>query len=68
VGGVAGAGGQPSVAPIVLLLVDASFSMFQSSVWTPTYEALMGADGPIERYQDRVRFGFASYRGPGQTS
>lgn len=66
--GVAGAGGQPTVAPIVLLLVDASFSMFQSSVWTPTYEALMGAGGPIERYQDRVRFGFASYRGPGQTS
>jgi hypothetical protein len=42
--------------------------MFQASVWTPTFEALTGADGPIERYQDRVRFGFASYRGPGQRS
>ncbi len=28
----------------------------------------MGADGPIERYQDRVRFGFAGYRGPGRVS
>jgi hypothetical protein len=27
----------------------------------------MGAGGPIERYQHLVRFGFAGYRGPGQT-
>jgi hypothetical protein len=42
--------------------------MFAPSVWTPTYEALMAADGPIERFQDRVRFGFAGYRGPGQNA
>jgi hypothetical protein len=50
----------------VLLLIDGSLSMFLASAWAPTYEVLTGADGPIERYQDRVRFGFASYRGPGQ--
>ena len=65
-GGEAGAGGAASEPPLVLLLVDGSFSMFADSVWTPTYEALTGADGPIERFQDRVRFGFASYRGRGQ--
>jgi hypothetical protein len=54
--------------PIVLLLIDGSFSMFAQSVWTPTFEALMGAGGPVERYQDRVRFGFAGYRGPGQNA
>jgi hypothetical protein len=42
--------------------------MFAPSVWMPTYEALLGAGGPVERYQDRVRFGFAGYRGPGQTA
>ena len=68
-GAAAGAGGAPAeTPPVVLLLVDASFSMFQSTVWSPTYEALMGAGGPVERYQDRVRFGFASYRGSGQRS
>jgi hypothetical protein len=64
-----GASGAPAeTPPIVLLVIDGSFSMFQSSVWTPMYDALMGPDGPIERYDERVRFGFASYRGPGQTS
>jgi hypothetical protein len=52
----------------VLLLIDGSYSMFAASVWAPTYEALMGVGGPVERYQARVRFGFASYRGPGQTA
>jgi hypothetical protein len=50
------------------LLVDGSFSMFEDDVWTPLYDALLGAGGPIERYQERVRFGFASYRGPGGTN
>jgi hypothetical protein len=54
--------------PVVLLLIDGSFSMFGASVWTPTFDALMSAGGPIERYQDRVRFGFAGYRGPGQNA
>ncbi len=66
-GGNGGEGGTPEEEPpIVLLLVDGSFSMFAPSVWAPTYEALLGPGGPVERYQDRVRFGFAGYRGPGQ--
>jgi hypothetical protein len=54
--------------PTVLLLMDASSSMFDMQVWSPTYEALLGPAGPIEEYQDRVRFGFASYRGTARTS
>jgi len=50
------------------LLLDGSTSMYDRQVWQPTYEALTGAGGPLERYQDRVRFGFSSYRGRGQTS
>jgi hypothetical protein len=69
--GEAGAGGYagaPPESPIVLLLVDGSYSMFLADAWLPTYNALVSADGPIGRYQDRVRFGFASYRGPGQVA
>jgi hypothetical protein len=66
--GGGGEGGEPPEPPFVLLLVDGSFSMFASSVWRPTYEAIMGEGGPVERYQDRVRFGFAGYRGRGQSS
>lgn len=75
VGGVAGAAGEGGAggvsmveSPVVLLLIDASFSMFSGAVWRPTFDALMSENGPIERYQDRVRFGFASYRGPGRNA
>jgi hypothetical protein len=61
-------GGAFHEPPVVLLLLDGSSSMYDSQVWTPTYEALTGASGPIARYQDRVRLGFASYRGATQTS
>jgi hypothetical protein len=67
-GGAGTGGGPPDDAPVVLLLMDASFSMFAGSVWAPTYEALLGEGGPIERYENRVRFGFSSYRGPGQVA
>jgi hypothetical protein len=65
--GRAGEGGAPNTPPLVLLLLDGSTSMYDRQVWTPTYEALTGPDGPLERFQNRVRFGFASYRGAGQT-
>jgi len=65
---VAGAAGAESDAPFVLLLLDGSTSMYDRQVWQPTYEALTGAGGPLERYQARVRFGFSSYRGRGQTA
>lgn len=67
-GGEAGSAGAPFDPPSVLLLIDGSTSMYDRQVWTPTYEALAGPAGPLERFQDRVRFGFASYRGAGQTS
>lgn len=69
VAGLAGAGGAPpEEPPIVVLLVDASFSMFQSDVWAPTFEALTGPGGPLERYQQQIRLGFASYRGSGRSN
>jgi len=67
-GGQAGSGGQVSEPPLVLLLLDGSTSMYDRQVWAPTYEALTGPDGPLERFQDRVRFGFASYRGRGAST
>lgn len=69
-GGVAGApvgGSPPAAPPAVLLLIDGSTSMLARQVWNPTYEALMGESGPIQEYQHRVRFGFASYRGTSRT-
>jgi len=66
--GSAGAGGAWHEPPVVLLLLDGSSSMYDSQVWTPTYEALTGASGPLARYQDRARFGFVSYRGASQTT
>jgi hypothetical protein len=57
-----------SDAPIVLLLLDGSTSMYDPPVWTPTFEALTGPDGPLARFQDRVRFGFVSYRGAGEST
>jgi len=66
--GEAGAGGAPLDPPSVLLLLDGSTSMYDRQVWSPTYEALTGPGGPLDRFQRRVRFGFASYRGAGQTA
>lgn len=72
VGGVGGndggSGGAPVDAPVVLLLLDASTSMYDRQVWAPTYEALTGPGGPFETYQHQVRLGFASYRGVNETS
>lgn len=65
--GEGGSGGESFEPPFVLLLLDGSTSMYDGQVWTPTYEALTGPGGPLDLFQDDVRFGFASYRGAGQT-
>jgi hypothetical protein len=54
--------------PLVLLMVDGSTSMYDAQVWAPTFEAVTATDGPIARYEGRVRFGFASYRGDVRTA
>ncbi len=54
------------VTPTVLLLVDNSSSMFEPAdkLWTPLYNVLMKpGDGIVASLQDKVRFGFTSYRG-----
>lgn len=65
--GAAGEGGASAEPPYVLLLLDGSTSMYDAQVWTPTYEALTGPAGPLARYEKRVRFGLASYRGAVRT-
>jgi hypothetical protein len=66
--GEGGTAGAPFDPPTVLLLLDGSTSMYDRQVWVPTYEALTGPGGPLDRFQDRVRFGFTSYRGAGQST
>jgi hypothetical protein len=75
-GGEAATGGRPpgcndkdvqtvEVVPTVLLLVDTSGSMFQprAQLWDPLYNALMDpAQGVVASLQDKVRFGFTSYK------
>ena len=54
------------VTPTVLLLVDNSSSMFEprDKLWDPLYNVLMKpATGIVASLQDKVRFGFTSYRG-----
>jgi hypothetical protein len=53
------------VTPTVLVLVDNSSSMFEprAELWDALYNALMDDMGPIALLQDRIRFGFASYKG-----
>jgi len=54
------------VTPTVLLLVDNSSSMFEprTELWDPLYNVLMKpATGIVASLQDKVRFGFTSYRG-----
>jgi hypothetical protein len=56
------------VTPTVLLLVDNSSSMFDTPQanppWPVLYSALMDATmGVVAPLQDKVRFGFASYKG-----
>ncbi len=53
------------VTPTVLLLVDNSSSMFSPmDFWTPLQNVLMKAEeGVVASLQDKVRFGFTSYRG-----
>jgi len=57
------------VTPTVLLLVDNSSSMFESVApaekpWGPLYNVLMTkGTGIVDTLDDKVRFGFTSYRG-----
>jgi hypothetical protein len=57
------------VTPTVLLLVDNSSSMFESvppaeKPWNPLYNVLMTkGTGIVDSLDDKVRFGFTSYRG-----
>ena len=54
------------VTPTVLLLVDNSSSMFEprDKLWDPLYNVLMKpATGIVASLQEKVRFGFTSYRG-----
>ena len=74
-GGSGGAGGicneltiEPTpVVPTVLVLVDNSSSMFDAQTeptpWNLLYSTLMADDGAIKNLQDKVRFGFTSYKG-----
>ncbi|HYP86987.1 MAG TPA: vWA domain-containing protein, partial [Polyangiaceae bacterium] len=53
------------VVPTVLLLVDTSSSMFEqrAKLWDPLFNALMDPTaGVIAKLQDKVRFGFTSYK------
>ncbi len=51
--------------PTVLLLVDTSSSMFdqRAKLWDPLFNALMDpTTGVVAKLQDKVRFGFTSYK------
>jgi hypothetical protein len=52
--------------PTVELLVDTSSSMFETmpTAWSVLYTALMDpTNGAVKALQDKIRFGFASYKG-----
>lgn len=54
------------VTPTVLLLVDNSSSMFapREMIWDPLQSVLMKEpDGIVASLQEKIRFGFTSYRG-----
>ncbi|HLV68423.1 MAG TPA: vWA domain-containing protein [Polyangiaceae bacterium] len=54
------------VVPTVVLLVDNSSSMFEprEMLWDPLYSALMDpATGVVKQLENKVRFGFASFKG-----
>ena len=69
--GGTGGGGAPSGPPIVQILVDNSASMYEprADLWDALYSALMDeTDGVVGTYEDRVRIGLSSFRGPDNTS
>jgi len=58
--------GSKPVTPTVVIVVDNSSSMFEprDMLWDPLFNALMDrASGVVYPMQDKVRFGFASYKG-----
>jgi hypothetical protein len=70
-GGAGGSGGAPSGPPIVQILVDNSSSMYEprAELWDALYSALMDeTDGVVGIYEDRVRIGLSTFRGPDNIS
>jgi hypothetical protein len=66
-----GSGGGPSGPPIVQILVDNSSSMYEprAELWDALYSALMDeTDGVVGVYEDRVRIGLSTFRGPDNIS
>ena len=59
-GGTGGTGTDCSVAPTVMLVVDASSSMWDNGFWEPLREAVLGA---VEELDGDVRFGLATFTG-----
>jgi hypothetical protein len=54
------------VVPTVLIVVDQSSSMFEPqgmAPWDLLYSTLMADDGAVKTLQDKVRFGFTSFKG-----
>jgi len=80
--GAAGSGGAPlecqkvtansrPLTPTVAVVVDNSSSMYEprDELWDRLYDALMNeTDGAILPLQDKVRFGFSSFRGQDEIS
>ncbi|HEX6766123.1 MAG TPA: vWA domain-containing protein, partial [Polyangiaceae bacterium] len=80
-GGDSGAGGQVAcqdltveptpLVPSVMILVDNSSSMYEprDQLWDALYTALMSPTmGAVKPLEAKIRFGFASYRGPDNIS
>jgi hypothetical protein len=67
-GGGSGDGGPP----VVLILLQRTSGMFQpleDTIWDRVYSALMDPEsGAMTLYEDRIRFGFETFRGPLYTS
>jgi hypothetical protein len=54
------------VVPTVLIVLDQSSSMFEPqgmAPWDLMYTTLMADDGAVKALQDKVRFGFTSFKG-----
>lgn len=55
-----GTGGSCSMEPTVMVLVDASSSMWDNQFWEPLREAVLGA---VQELESEVSFGFATFTG-----
>jgi hypothetical protein len=70
--GAGGSGGGETGPPVVLILLQRTSGMFEpleDPIWNRAYSALMDpASGAVTLYEDRIRFGFETFRGPANTS